>query len=128
VCLYGNTHVTEHSTCFCLAKCAGLLLETFHYVLDHFTNNCRSNPFITIHVMHNFVNNVLDYFVNSHAQSGRTRRQHASRMHGIESFFVLHFVIVKTVVSVGHTGMHKAALERQDMSCTHLAHHELESI
>jgi len=42
---------------------------------------------------------------------------------------MLHYVIVKTVVLVGLTGMHKTGCsERQDLSCTYLAHHELESV
>ena len=36
---------------------------------------------------------------------------------------MLHYVIVKTVVLVGLTGMHKTGCsERQDLSCTYLAH------
>ena len=42
---------------------------------------------------------------------------------------MLHYVIVKTVVLAGLTGCtSQAALERQDLSCTYLAHHELESM
>ncbi len=39
---------------------------------------------------------------------------------------MLYYVTVKSVVLVGCTG--QAALERQDLPCTYLAHHELESI
>ncbi len=41
---------------------------------------------------------------------------------------MLHYVIVKTVVLVGHTGTRQAALDKQDLSYTFLAHHELNSI
>ncbi len=42
---------------------------------------------------------------------------------------MLHYVIVKTVELVGLTGCtRQAALERQDLSCMYLAHHELESV
>jgi len=42
---------------------------------------------------------------------------------------MLHYVIVKTVVLVGLIGCtRQAALERQDLSCKYLAHHELESV
>ena len=40
------------------------------------------------------------------------------------------YAIVKTVVLVGlgWACTRQAALERQDLSCTYLAHHELESV
>ncbi len=42
---------------------------------------------------------------------------------------MLRCVIVKTVKSVGITGIHKqAALERQDLSCMYLARHELDNV
>ena len=43
---------------------------------------------------------------------------------------MLHYVIVQTVVLVGHIGMcaRQATLERQDSTRTYLAHHELESV
>jgi len=45
------------------------------------------------------------------------------------SFMVLHYMILKTVVLVGSKGRtRQAALERQYLSCTYLAHHELESV
>ena len=41
---------------------------------------------------------------------------------------MLQCVIVKTVELADLTEMHKTtALEKQDLSCTYLAHHELES-
>ena len=39
---------------------------------------------------------------------------------------MLYYVIVKSVVLVSFLGM--AALERRDLSCMYLAHHELESV
>ena len=42
---------------------------------------------------------------------------------------ILHYVIARIVVFKGLTGMHTiGCLEEQDLSCTYLAHHELESI
>ena len=40
----------------------------------------------------------------------------------------LHYVLVKTVVSVGLVGIRLQQAERQDLSCTYLAHHELEGV
>jgi len=40
----------------------------------------------------------------------------------------LHYVIVKTVELALQGCTRQAALERQDLSCTYPAHHELESV
>ena len=40
----------------------------------------------------------------------------------------LHYVLVKTVVSVGLVGIRLQQAERQDLSCAYLARHELESV
>ncbi len=41
---------------------------------------------------------------------------------------MLHYVTVKTVVLVGHTGMHKTGCSGETRLVLHVPHHELESM